>query len=175
MSNTPLPKQVDVRKFIAADTTVTAREPLASFKRLCAMLEGDAGNVEVSLHFFVDTQGLRRIDGDVHTEVKVICQRCLQPLPVPIDSQFAVAAVWSDEEASHLPRSVDPYIVGDEPQDIRDLIEDELIISLPYVSYHEPGTCEPPAGFKNTESEPEAPAETKENPFKVLEQLKSGK
>jgi uncharacterized protein len=175
MSSTPLPKQVDVRKLIAADTTVTAREPLASFKRLCAMVEGSDGDVEVELHFFVDPQRLRRIEGAVQTTVQVICQICMKPLPVAIDSRFAVAAVWADDEAAHLPRDVDPYIVGDEPQDVRELVEDELIISLPYVSYHEPGQCSPPADFVNSAPEPEAPADAKENPFKVLEQLKSGK
>jgi uncharacterized protein len=174
MSNTPLPKQVDIRKLIAADITLAAREPLASFERLCAMLESCSGDVEVELHFFVDPQGGRRIDGSVQTQVQVQCQRCLQPMPLELDSQFAVAVVWSDSDAEHLPRELDPYIVGEEPQDVRDLIEDELIISLPYVSYHEVGQCAL-AGYTNPEPEPAAPADTKENPFKVLEQLKSGK
>jgi len=170
----PLPKQVDVRKLVASDASIAAREPLASFQRLGAMLESDAGDVEVQLRFFIDEQRLRRIDGMVRTEVQVLCQRCLQPMSVPLDSEFAVAVVWSDDEAEHLPRELDPYIAGEEPQDIRDLIEDELIISLPFVSYHEPGQCAA-AGYENAEPEPEEPAPTRENPFKVLEQLKSGK
>lgn len=180
MSNSPgsnsirLPKQVDVRRLVASGTTIEAREPLSSFERLGAMLEGGDGDVEVRLRFFIDEQRLRRIDGEVRAQVKVLCQRCLQPMPVALDSKFAVAVVWSDDEAAQLPRELDPYIAGEEPQDIRDLIEDELIISLPFVSYHEPGQCAA-AGHDNAEPEPAAPAQTRENPFKVLEQLKSGK
>lgn len=173
-NNIPLPRQVDVRKLVASGASIAAREPLASFRRLGAMLEGDAGDVEVQLRFFIDEQRLRRIDGEVHTQVQVLCQRCLRPMTVALDSQFAVAVVWSDDEAANLPRELDPYIAGEEPQDIRDLIEDELIISLPFVSYHEPGQCTA-AGYDTARPAPEAPGPSKENPFKVLEQLKSGK
>jgi len=175
MSNTPLPKQVDVRKLIAADVTIDAREPLANFARLPDMLEASAGDVEVQLHFYVDERGAKRIDGKVRATLMVLCQRCLKPLPLPVDAQFRAAVVWSDEEASRLPKELEPYIVGDELQDIRDLVEDELIISVPYVSYHDEGTCvaegyEKPAEI--VEPEPSEPTESKENPFKVLEQLK---
>lgn len=174
MSNDPLPRQVDVRRLVAAGASISAREPLASFGRLCSMLESDAGSVEVLLRFFIDEQGLRRIDGEVRTQVQVLCQRCLQSMPLDIDSRFETAVVWSDDEAQHLPRQLDAYVAGEEPQDLRDLIEDELIISVPYASYHEQGYCVPP-GYEGAEDigEPE-PAAEKENPFKVLERLKSG-
>lgn len=175
MSNTPLPKQVDVRKLIAADVSIDAREPLANFARLPDMLEASDGDVEVQMRFYVDERGAKRIDGRVQATLMVLCQRCLQPLPLPVESQFQAAVVWSDEEASRLPKELEPYIVGDEPQDIRDLIEDELIISVPYVSYHDEGTCVAD-GYETLAEivEPVViePVESKENPFKVLEQLK---
>lgn len=175
MQSTPLPKQVDVRKFVAADLSIDAREPLARFARLAEMLESSDGDVEVHLHFYTEPQGPKRIDGRVQATLTVLCQRCLKPLALPIDSQFRAAVVWSDEEAGRLSKDVEPYIVGEEPQDIRDLIEDELIISVPYANYHDDGACavegyEPPA---EAEAEPEPVAGvTRENPFKVLEQLK---
>ncbi len=174
MSSTPLPKQVDVRKFVAADVSINAREPLAKFTRLSAMLEASDGDVEVQLHFYVDEQRLKRIDGAVQTTLMVLCQRCMKPLPLLIDARFGAVVVWSDDEASRLPKEVEPYIVGDEPQDIRELIEDELIISIPYASFHDEGLCVAKGYDKAAEmAEPLlAPVETKENPFKVLEKLK---
>jgi len=175
MQNTPLPKQVDVRKLVATDISIDVREPLVNFARLTDMLEASDGEVEVQLHFYIDPQGTKRIDGAVQATLMVLCQRCLKPLPLPVDSHFTVAVVWSDEEASRLPKELEPYIVGEEPQDVRELIEDELIISVPYVSYHDEGQCVADGYEKLVEIvEPEliAPIETKENPFKVLEQLK---
>jgi uncharacterized protein len=179
MPSTPLPKQVDVRKFVAADLSIDAREPLAHFARLAEMLEATDGDVEVHLHFYTEPQGPKRIDGRVRTILTVLCQRCLKPLALPIDSQFRAAVVWSDEEAGRLSKELEPYIVGEEPQDIRDLIEDELIISVPYANYHGEGECvaegyEQPVDEETVE--PEAPGgdagKARENPFKVLEQLK---
>lgn len=168
----PLPRQVDIRRLIAADVELKACEPLASFKRLDGMVEGARGDVEIELHFFVDEQRLRRIDGAVRAELDVICQRCLQPMPIAIDSHFAVAAVWSDSEGEHFPRHIDPYVVGEEPQDLRELIEDELIISVPYVSYHEEGPCAEQAAAESARREEET---RRDNPFSVLGQLKPGK
>ncbi len=182
----PLPRLVDVRRLIASGGTIVAREPLSSFARLDDMLEGGEGGVDIELRFHIDHQKLRRIDGRVRAAVRVCCQRCLQPMPFEIDSSFAVAAVWSDEDAGHLPRDVDPYIVGEEPQDLRELVEDELIVSLPYISYHDSGPCAEQAlqrsdeqAARDREIAAEKPqqddASSKANPFSVLEQLKSGK
>lgn len=174
----PLPKLLDIRKFIAADIELHASEPLKNFGRLRDMLENDAGDVDIRLHCFIDAQGKRRIDGKVQAAVMVTCQRCLQPMPLTLDSQFAVAAVWTDEDAEHLPKHLDAYIVGEGLQDVRPLIEDELIISLPYASYHELEDCAV-APYRAPESSDDevdvAQPEAKENPFKVLEQLKPGK
>lgn len=166
----PLPKQVDVRRLIAAGASLTVTEPVARFARLREMVESDEGCVDIALRFFIDEQGVRRIDGEVRTTLQVLCQRCLQPMALPVDSAFGVAVVWSDEDAGRVPRYLDPYIVGDEPQDLRDLIEDELIISVPYVSYHEVAEC----SAAPTAAAADAPAERKANPFTVLERLKSG-
>lgn len=168
----PLPRQVDIRRLIAAGGTIAAREPLASFQRLHGMVESDEGSVDIALDFFIDEQKLRRINGRIHTTVQVLCQRCLQPMSVEIDSSFAVAAVWVDDDADKLPRDVDAYIVGEEPQDLRELIEDELIVSLPYISYHDSGPC---ADQVQKSDSAAAKPERNENPFSVLEQLKSGK
>lgn len=180
----PLPKLLDIRKFMAADVELHASEPLRNFERLRDMLESPSdesewGDVDIRLHCFIDAQGKRRIDGSVQAAVLVTCQRCLQPMPLTLDSKFAVAAVWSEEDAEHLPKHLDAYVVGEGLQDVRPLIEDELIISLPYVSYHELEDCAV-APYRAPESDDDGEAEavqpeTKENPFKVLEQLKSGK
>lgn len=182
-----LPKLVDVRKLIAAGVELHVTEPLKAFKRVHDMLavdsvENDDGDVDIQLHCFIDAQGKRRIDGHVQTTVMIPCQRCLQPMPFIVDSKFAVAAVWSEEDAEHLPKHLDAYVVGEGLQDVRTLIEDELIISLPYVSYHELDECEAapyslalaPVDDVSAEASETRPA-AKENPFKVLEQLKSGK
>jgi len=172
MSSAPLPRQVDIRRLIAADTTITAREPLRNFARLRDMVMTQDGDVEVKLHFRRDEQGGKLIDGEVRATGAVPCQRCLKPMPLAIDSRFTVGVVWSDEEAGRLNKDLEPYIVDEGPQDVRDLIEDELILCVPYASYHDQADC---AVVYEAPEVPEIVSEKKPNPFQVLEQLKSGK
>ena len=137
--------------------------------------DGSNGDVEVKLHLYVDESGTKRIDGEVRADVAVLCQRCLQPMRLPIDSTFAVGVVWSDDEAPRLPKHLEPYIVGEGPHDVRDLIEDELILCVPYASYHDNEDCAGDYRQAVVEQVQEAEVEEKPNPFKVLEQLKPGK
>lgn len=179
MSSTPLPKQVDIRKLIAADAEISAREPLQKFARLATMLAktdgAETAEVDVTLHLYVDEGGNKRIDGQVHAEVAVLCQRCLKPMQLPIDSTFAVGVVWSDEESNRLPKYLEPYIVDEGPQDIRDLLEDELILCVPYAAYHDDVNCAGEYHREIANDFVEAEEEEKPNPFKVLEQLKPKK
>lgn len=181
MSSTPLPRQVDIRKLIAAGAEISAHEPLEKFARLAAMLAKDDGlearnnEVDVKLHLYVDEAHIRRIDGEVRAEVSVLCQRCLRPMRLPIDSSFAVGVVWSDDDSSRLPKYLEPCIVGEGLQDIRDLIEDELILCVPYASYHDDVDCAGEYRQSISEEFVEAEREEKPNPFKVLEQLKPSK
>jgi uncharacterized protein len=174
MSSTPLPKQVDIRKLIAVGTEISVREPLQNFARLATMLEMCDGDVELKLHLYVDDGRIKRIDGEVRAEVSVLCQRCLQPMMLPIDSTFAVGAVWSDDEAGRLPKYLEPYIVGEGLQDIRDLLEDELILCVPYAAYHEREDCAGDYLQETTEEPGDTVKAEKPNPFQVLEQLKPG-
>lgn len=178
MSSTPLPRHVDIRKLIAAGAEISAREPLQKFARLATMLAKDDrlavhdGDVEVNLHLYVDDAGCKRIDGEVTAVVMVACQRCLQPMALPIDSTFSVGVVWSDDEAARLPKHLEPYVVEEGLHDIRDLIEDELILCVPYASYHEDENCAGDYRQRVAEEVHKTESEEKPNPFKVLEQLK---
>lgn len=172
MSQAPLPRQVDVRKLAAAAKQISAFEPLSSFGRFSAMLTDHRGDVAIDLAFHISDEGVRVVDGHVQGEVGVLCQRCLQPMRVPLDSRFSVGVVWTDEQARALAKRLEPWELGEPPHDLLELVEDELIMSLPFVSFHQTGACSAEASPQSGEAP--AAGSRRENPFKVLEQLKSG-
>ena len=169
-----LPSQIDIRKLAVKGAKFDAKFPVSRLNRLSGQLADDVGSVAVRLELSIDEQGLRRLVGDVFAEVHVACQRCLQVMSLEIHSTLDLAIVWSDEEARHLPKHIDPLIVGEELTDLEDVVEEELILSLPIVSYHNRDVCRVtgPLSFGDEIVEE---GEPKENPFKVLEQLKSDK
>jgi len=171
----PLPRQLDIRRLAAAETSVEAVEPLTSFPRLTAQLLDPEGEVAIVLHFSSDEQRRWIIRGQVKAELAIPCQRCLQPMPLEIDAHFAVGVVEDDEAARQLPGELEPYIAGQGMWDLRDLVEDELLLNLPYTSYHDEEECAGLARYSTGQVEEEDSPRRKDNPFQQLEQLKLGK
>ena len=174
MSNDPLPSQIDVRKLTAKGAEINSQFGVNAMSRLTSLLANDKGVVSTELNFYIDDDRKRRIDGQVKAEVNVVCQRCLEPVLVEIESSFNLAVVWTDEEAKQLNKTLDPLIVGEELSDLTEIVEEELILCLPIVSYHDNENCKQEVHAFG-EDEPALEEEPKDNPFKVLEQLKSNK
>jgi uncharacterized protein len=92
----------------------------------------------------------------------------LENVKVPVKSNISLGIVWDEEGAEALPEYLDPWITGEGIADLYDMIEVELLLSLPKVAYHEE-LCVDRQLFTSGK-----PVEVKKpNPFQVLEQLKS--
>ena len=179
MSKTSLPSQIDVRKLAAKGAEISAETPVSQLPRFVDMLANDGSSIAVDLRFYTDDERFKRIDGVLRGNVEVYCQRCLEPMPLAVDTEFSLGIVWSEEDAKRLPSTLEPLIVGEEFVDLADVVSEELILSMPYVSYHDPEDCGQASNY-TTDTEPsdspvEAGEEKRDNPFKVLEQLKQDK
>ncbi|MGH1487413.1 MAG: YceD family protein [Cellvibrionaceae bacterium] len=182
MSSTPLdtvlPRQIDPRKFAQQGIAISGKFELKQLDRICPLLATDKGEVQADLTFGIDDQRIRHLTGDVHAEVNMVCQRCLEAAPQQVKATLNLGMVWSDEEAGHLSKSWDPWIVGEGQIDLYQTIEDELMLNLPIVAYHQ-HACVPQALYSsegdNSElavSDAKQQNAEKPNPFQVLEQLK---
>lgn len=175
MSYAPLPGQVDVRKLAAKGAEISAQVRVSSLPRVVDMLANAEGSVAVTLRFYIDEDHKRRVDGHLSAQLEVICQRCLEPMPLQLETAFALGIVWSEDEAKQLSSTLDPWIVGEELTDLTDIVSEELILGLPFVNYHDADTCtQKQQLFTGGEAVPDPDTE-RENPFRVLEQLKREK
>lgn len=172
MRRQPLPRQVDARKLTSTDVEVSGCQPVSDFPRFAAGLCDEGGEVDVKMHFFRDDSHIHRISASLVAEVSVVCQRCMQAMPISISSQFELGIVWTEAQAKALPRELDSVILGEEPLDLFPLIEDELIIETPFTNFHPVGDCQPAGPVAYGEEQPET-AEERDNPFAVLKDLKS--
>lgn len=164
-----IPRRLDPRKMahqhaffrgsIPADALPRLQKAVASVDRVAAEVEFSLGD---------DREKLLR--GTLDATVDVICQRCLEPFSQQIHSDFSIAAVWSEEEAKALASAYDPWIVGEGEGDLYEILEEELLLSLPVVTFHQ-GDCIDAALLSSGESAAEE-AESTPNPFQVLQQLK---
>ena len=174
MLTEPLPTTLDVRKAAGRGVSVSGTLKPLDLKRFRPLLAADEGSIQVEMTFSRDEENRHLIHVVTMAEVAMICQRCLEPMSRQLESDNTLAIVWTDEQAAHLPRHLEPLIVEDEACNLWELVEDELILATPAFSYHDTEACrEFIAGFSEPAPEEGADA-AKPNPFNVLEQLKPG-
>ena len=170
MLNAPIPSHVDPRKLADRDAVLEGQVELASLQRLCDPLADEAGVVQAKFNFARDEQKTVVIRSELAVEVKMVCQRCLELVALPIHSECEYAVVWVGANTQSLPKGYDVLELGEEPMDLPALIEEELLLALPIVPTHAPGECQQPAGLDEPDlGEDEVP---RSNPFSVLAQLK---
>ena len=146
---------------------------LATLTRLTQSLIHSDGEVAVRVECGTDQQGLTVIQGSASCEVSVTCERCGEAMTVSLDCNFAYTPVKPDDDAALelIPERYD-VIEKDEHGEInlRQLVEDELILALPLFPMHDEAVCSVSAAsmsFGDIGPEPEKP-----NPFAILAELK---
>jgi uncharacterized protein len=168
----PDPLRLDVAAAAADGTALSGRWPLAALERLHSGGDGDLA-VDWQARF-----SQRHVAGEaapqvwMHLQARASvareCQRCLQPvlLPLRVDRAFRFVAT-EDEAAAIDADSEDDVLAVSGRFDLRALVEDELLLALPLVPKHEP--CPAP-----WQAEPAAPEPAVEHPFAALAALRRG-
>jgi uncharacterized protein len=141
------------------------------FGRLTADAASCSGEVSVQAEFCFE-EGFPVFRGTAKTVVQLECQRCLEPVGVPIEVSFILAFVGSEEKAVEVPQPMEPVLLESEEISIIEVLEDELILALPIVALHE--ECDV-FDYRTPDEKTQAVAQDEAataNPFSVLEQLK---
>jgi uncharacterized protein len=169
-----LPEQIEPFRLAEQGRIYKGQLPITKMKRLASLLADDAGIVDVELEFAVDESGQANVVGRIQSQVNMICQRCMEPMVIPVDAVVSLGIVATERQAEELASQYEPLMVEDEWASMTDLVEDELILALPAVPMHDPAQC----AVKPVETPVEQPqsVETgekkRDNPFAVLEQLR---
>jgi uncharacterized protein len=171
MTNVKLPKKLDpvksAQKQSSYDGIYLAHE-MQRFSNTVAAVEAE---VPVKVEFLKDAQGLTYFKGEMRSHVQLVCQRCNEVLNHSVYTEFCFSPVQGSEEGNSLPDAYEPVEVDDHGEvDLFQLLEDELILSLPIVALHPQEDCAIQAKdlqFGKLNPEPE-----RVNPFAVLKELK---
>lgn len=170
-----LPESVDPWRSADLQRCFSGQLALDIFPRLGASLAGAEGVVDYSLAF--KRRGRRRatINGSLSAQLMIVCQRCMNPMQYPLDVSFELVVADGPEEARLLADELELLVVEDDSVSPLDIIEDELLLALPFVSMHRPEECsiQPENMVIGDEIAPEQEDSERENPFAVLAQLKS--
>lgn len=146
--------------------------PINQFKRLGESLLTNQGVIDAELRFG-RAGSVPYIVGHIKAELDLKCQRCLQSVKYPIDAHFKIGMVQNDAQLEKLEDEYEPYLLEEENNHLPDLLEDELLLSLPLVALHD-FDCSDYLNKQEAERDEkveESKAVIKENPFAVLKDL----
>ncbi|MGB1090707.1 MAG: YceD family protein [Oceanobacter sp.] len=169
MAEAPLPHRVDAVKLIEVNQRFNAKIDPSKLDRLSEAVEQVLEPVLCELEFRRDDDNSRALEGQCSTRVSMICQRCLDVVEFPIESQVSLGLVFNDDQAKALPRRFEPVLMDENGiLDLWSVIEDEVLLALPSFPTHPQSECQ------LSQPEPDETTDTVErpNPFDVLAQLK---
>jgi len=157
--------RIDLRKLAQAGRTLNSELDLASCDRLVDRLAHSTGTIAYRITGGRDTHGWPTATIALEGVVPLVCQRCLQPFGYRLEHEGTVRLASSERELEAWDAEEIEAMLAVEPVDRGELIEDELLLCLPYAPMHAPEDCPVSA---ETKPEPEG----KQNPFGQLAQLK---
>jgi uncharacterized protein len=174
------PRRLDVARLAAAGAGVSGEWAQEGFARLAsATLPAEAG-AAAPVTYRADggraplegagVQPLMRLEVD--TTVRLECQRCLQPMAVPLHIGRRFFFVPGEDAAEALDAESEDDVLALSPSfDLHGLVEDELLLALPIVPRHEVCPVPVPLVFEDDG----AAMEAEDHPFAALAALKGSR
>jgi uncharacterized protein len=144
MSHQPAQQPViDGFEFASAGAKQQGVWPLSDFPRLRDMLATHAGEVAYEISGVRDERGRPSLRLKVSGRLALRCQRCLEPMPfeVQTDATLVLAATLAEIHAEPASAEAPDRVVAGKEMALRELIEDELILAVPYAPRHESCTA----------------------------------
>ena len=167
-----LPERVDPVAMVRAGREFSGRVALARMPRLLERVRAEhAEEFDVELRFGTSEAGTDYVSGHIRGNLELTCERCLEAMFHEVDIGFQLALVESEALAERIPEEFEPLVYGEEQVALKDLVEDEILLSLPMFARHEAEKCPGPPLGQAGEQEAEEPG--KRQPFAVLKDLKT--
>lgn len=137
-----LPVRVDPTELARTGMRWQHRVPVAAMSRLSKLVLSDSAVVATDVSFLVNAKKQIAIEGYAVVDLMVTCLRCMEPMAFVLQSEFKLMPVFDDEQAAELQGAYEPVLLGtDKKLDMLELIEEELLLSMPASCRHENEDC----------------------------------
>ena len=161
-----LPNKINFFNFAKKEVKLNGDYKVSELSRLSEIASNENDKVEVDLSFRLANGRIPCVEGIIKSLLVLNCQRCLDSLQVDLQVPFDIAFARNEFQADSLDDKFEIYLIGDnEELEIKDLITDEILLSIPMAPSHD-YDC----GFKTDKGN--IVEEVREHPFDVLKNIK---
>lgn len=173
MENQTAPTRLDIKALALSGQEIAGRDLLSHFTRLMQDLRGQSPDISLAwtargeMRLGASGQQEPWLNLALQTSLPLVCQRCMGPVDVPVDSHRVFRFVASEDEALVQDEECEEdLLVISREFNLQELIEDELLMEVPLIPRHE--VCPTAVKLEAVDAEFDAPASAKPNPFAVL-------
>ena len=137
------PVRFDAFKLSASEESLEGVVDAADLERVADRLATDAGAAKLAWRLVGcrDGQGRPALRLTLAGSVPLVCQRCLQPFAALVDQSTELLLARSEAELARLDVEEIEVVLATERLDALTLVEDELLLSLPFSPRHADGEC----------------------------------
>jgi uncharacterized protein len=163
---------VDAERMVAGRRSFEGVLPVVELPRLVEALADDCGEVAYRLDFGQGELGGPQLHVTLQAGLTLQCQRTLEPFVFMANVDTRLGLLADERDVDALPGDCEPLLLEGGALSPREVIEDELLLTLPLVPV-KPGS-EILQGEWNTPGDPAQGAETGEtatHPFAELRKL----
>jgi uncharacterized protein len=130
----------DLDAFAERGTVLEGALELSRLRRLRDLLSSDIGRVRARLRFQRHRAGEVSFELSCEANLELVCQRCLEPMRHAVAIQAQMSVVEAETEPSM--QEYEPVFLEGDRFNPAELVEDELIVSLPLAPRHaDRGQC----------------------------------
>jgi uncharacterized protein len=166
-----LPEYIDPLQLADRQGVLKGQLALSDLPRLVDVLFSDDGCVAIEL-FFSREGRWATVEGRIEANLAVKCQNCLQAVELSIHHTVKLGVVTSIELVNRLPEAYEPLLLEEEKILLKELVEDELLLSLPDYPKHEYPCLTESVQTEKTDSLVNKKRVFPEHPFSILANLK---
>jgi uncharacterized protein len=139
---TPRPETFDAYRLARERGVLEGTLDVEASERLVDRVAPGAATVDWRIEGTTDAAGRPALSISIFGNVPLECQRCLASFELPIAQRTVTVLAKSESDADLLDAdSGDEVVVADHPLDPAMLIEEELLLTLPYAPMHDEGRC----------------------------------
>jgi len=164
------PTRFDALKLSASGESLAGEVDATDLPRVADRLAPDAGAAGVAWRLVGGSDAQRRptLTLTLVGSVPLVCQRCLQPFAAIVDQSTELLLARSEAELARLDGDEIEVVLATERLDPLTLVEDELLLSLPFSPRHADGDCDAAVPMAAGEEG----SQRKSSPFGQLGELK---
>ncbi len=131
-----LPAFIDPKRLAFQGTHLKGVVALTQMSLLGDMLCDIQGEAQIDWLFALDDKHRPTINGRVHAQITLLCQRCLKPMLYPVDVQVALLVLTEEQDYDDEPVGYEAITLNGTQVSLVKLIEDELILAIPIMAKH---------------------------------------